>query len=93
MPARREQHSAVMADGDWLALAWNCRLTAAGCRHPSPSSCCAALQIWLGLFPLQTVMLAVVCVSCVLLSPRVDVEARTLQVGHHGEVCIFSITS
>eukprot|EP00891_Asterochloris_glomerata_P007760 jgi/Astpho2/7760/Aster-07599 len=46
-------------------------------------TCTALLEIWLGLFPMQTVMLAVVCVSCVLLSPRVDVEARTLQAFQH----------
>ena len=81
-----------MANVDWLALPWNCRLTAAGCHCPRPSSCCAALQIWLGLFPMQTVMLAIVCVSCLLLSPQVDVEARTLQVGDHEKACICSST-
>ena len=36
-------------------------------------------------------MLAIVCVSCVLLSPRVDVEARTLQVSNLGTDCFCSI--
>ena len=49
------------------------------------------LQVWLGLFPTQTVMLAIVCVSCVLLSPRVDVEEKTLQVGHRGTHSVCSI--
>ena len=75
----------------WLPLPRHLTWTAAGCHHPEPSSCCAALQVWLGLFPMQTVMLAVVCVSCVLLSPRVDVEARTLQVGNLGTACFCSL--
>ena len=36
---------------------------------------------------MQTVMLAVVCVPCVLLSPQVDAEARTLQVGKLAMAC------
>ena len=51
------------------------------------------LQVWLGLFPTQTVMLAIVCVSCVLLTPRVDVEAKTLQVGNWDTDSVCSIKS
>ena len=86
--AWRMQHG---TDGGWLTLPCNFELTVADSRRPEPSSCCAALQVWLGLFPVQTVMIAVVCVSCVLLSPRVDVEARTLQVRNLGMACICSI--
>ncbi len=38
---------------------------------------------------MQTVMLAVICVSCVLLSPQVDAEARTLQVGKLAMACFL----
>ena len=38
------------------------------------------VQVWLGMFPMQTVMLAVVCCSCVLLTPGVDVPREKLQV-------------
>ena len=82
------QHS---TGGGWAALPCKNEVTAADSRDPEPSSCCAALQVWLGLFPVQTVMIAVVCVSCVLLSPRVDVEARSLQVCNLGLSCFCSI--
>ena len=48
-----------------------------------------ALQVWLGMFPMQTVMVAVVCCSCVLLNPGVDVPREKLQV----KIVLFCIAS
>ena len=86
-PAGHVLHS---VDRGWLALFGNLELMAASCLHPEPIGCCAALQVWLGLFPMQTVMLAVICVSCALLRPQVDVNSRTLQVGDQGKarICV-----